>query len=167
MKICYWLIEENDDENYWNRLSKLDTETNYILFEPKERPKNLELIKNNILKVKNNVNFILLATINEKIVSYISLNRDMLNKIKHIGYIVIGVLKDYRGLGIGSNLFNELELWARNNKITKLELTVICENTIAKNLYDSKGFIVEGVKKNSVFMNNKYYDEYYMGKVLK
>ena len=39
------------------------------------------------------------------------------------------------------------------------------QNEAAKHLYEKNGFVVEGIKKNSIFMDGNYIDEYYMGKV--
>ena len=81
-------------------------------------------------------------------------------------YIVTGVRKSYRRKGIGRELFHQLEVWARENQVTRLELTVMCTNSIAKHLYEKNGFMVEGVKRNSMCVNGKYIDELYMAKLL-
>jgi RimJ/RimL family protein N-acetyltransferase len=38
-------------------------------------------------------------------------------------------------------------------------------NTSAKHLYEKNGFNVEGIKKNSMIVDGKYVDEYYMAKL--
>ena len=80
-------------------------------------------------------------------------------------YNVCGILKDYRGKGIGTEFFKQLDIWAEKENITRLELTVICENKIAKHLYEKNGFEIEGIKRNSVFRDGKYLDEFYMAKI--
>lgn len=86
-------------------------------------------------------------------------------RIKHTGYIVVGIREKYRGNGIGSKLFSELDIWAIENNITRLELSVICSNTIAKHLYEKNGFKVEGIKKNAMIIDGKYVDEFFMAKI--
>ena len=86
-------------------------------------------------------------------------------RIKHTGYIVVGIREKYRGKGIGGKLFSELDTWAIENKITRLELSVICSNTIAKHLYEKNGFKVEGIKKNAMIIDSKYVDEFFMAKI--
>ena len=86
-------------------------------------------------------------------------------RIKHTDYIVVGIREKYRGKGIGSKLFSELDTWAIENKITRLELSVICSNTIAKHLYEKNGFKVEGIKKNTMIIDSKYVDEFFMAKI--
>lgn len=89
-----------------------------------------------------------------------------LQKNKHSTYLVIGILEEFTGKGIGKDLFNELETWASLNSIHRLELTVMKHNERAVSLYKKMGFEIEGVKRNSLLVNNIYVDEYYMSKLL-
>ena len=50
-------------------------------------------------------------------------------------------------------------------KFSRLELTVICENSVAKHLYEKNGFEIEGIKRKSVLVDGKYLDEFYMAKI--
>ena len=36
---------------------------------------------------------------------------------------------------------------------------------MAKHLYEKNGFKVEGIKKNSMIIDDKYVDEFYMAKI--
>ncbi|MGQ3480176.1 GNAT family N-acetyltransferase [Paenibacillus sp. TY11] len=47
---------------------------------------------------------------------------------QHSAYLVIGILKEYTGRGIGTNLFQRLEHWAITHNILRLELTVVIQN---------------------------------------
>ena len=47
----------------------------------------------------------------------------------------------------------------------RLELTVEVTNTIAINLYKRQGFVIEGTKKNTMFVDGVFVDEYMMAKV--
>ena len=51
------------------------------------------------------------------------------------------------------------------NNITRIELTVIYSNTIAKHLYEKNGFIVEGIKKKAMIIDDKYVDVFSMAKI--
>ena len=68
-------------------------------------------------------------------------------------------------MGIGSKLFSELDKWARENNLTRLELTVVSSNMVAKYLYEKNGFEIEGTRKNAMIIDGKYVDEYYMAKL--
>ncbi len=82
-------------------------------------------------------------------------------KTKHRGRIGIAVTSKYRGMGIGSLLFDEMISIARNrNGVTQLELEVIKENERAKRLYTSKGFVKTGDRPRVLRLpNGKYLDE--------
>ena len=125
----------------------------------------INIIKNIIEKSINGDNLILIAIDEENIVGFLSAQKGEYKRIKHTDYIVVGIREKYRGKGIGSKLFSELDTWAIENKITRLELSVICSNTIAKHLYEKNGFKVEGIKKNAMIIDGKYVDEFFMAKI--
>lgn len=52
------------------------------------------------------------------------------------------------------------------NRIVRLELTVLCTNKIALNLYKKSGFEIEGTKRKSMYIDGEYVDEYYMSKII-
>lgn len=92
---------------------------------------------------------------------YLSAEKGSLNRIAHSAYIVVGILSEYRGKGIGTEFFRRLDIWAEEMKVSRLELTVICENSVAKHLYEKNGFEIE---RKSVLVDGKYLDEFYMAK---
>ncbi len=157
--------EINDADNMLKMLLELDKETEYMLFEADERPNDVNRVKAMINQSINGDNLLLIAIEDDNIIGFLSAQREILRKIKHIAYIVVGIREKFRGKGIGKKLFCELDLWAKENNISRLELTVMCPNTIAKQLYEKSGFEVEGIKRNAIFMNDKYIDEYYMSKI--
>ena len=59
-----------------------------------------------------------------------------------------------------------LESWAMENNCHRLELTVMSHNERAVALYTKCGFEREGVKRDSLFVNGKYVNEYYMSKLI-
>jgi RimJ/RimL family protein N-acetyltransferase len=85
---------------------------------------------------------------------------------RHNGYIVIGILRQYQGKGIGAGLFREMDVWARNTEIARLELTVMTHNERAIALYLKNGFEMEGTKRKSLVIDGQWVDEYYMSKIL-
>lgn len=74
------------------------------------------------------------------------------------------VNKDFRRRGIGTDtvltimkyVFNELQL-------NRLDTTIIAHNTASKKLFLKCGFKIEGLKKEALFKNGKYYDNYILG----
>ncbi|MFL8936791.1 GNAT family N-acetyltransferase [Rossellomorea oryzaecorticis] len=88
------------------------------------------------------------------------------SKEETFGYLVAGILKEYRGQGAGTLLFQAVEEWAVIHGISRLELTAVTRNTPGIALYKKCGFQVEGTKRNSLIINGDYHDEYYMSKLL-
>ena len=67
--------------------------------------------------------------------------------LSHTAYIVICILKDYSGKGVGTAFFKNLDNWAKESDIIRLELTVERHNKTARHLYEKSGFEIEGIRK--------------------
>ena len=154
-----------DANKYLDMLLNLDNETKFMMFESGERPTDINIVKNTIKQSIDGEDLLLVATDDEDIVGFLSAQRGTQNRIRHSAYIVVGIREKFRGIGIGSKLFSILDIWAKENNITRLELSVICSNDIARRLYEKNGFEIEGIKKNSMIIDGKYVDEYYMAKL--
>lgn len=160
--------EEQHAESYHKMVLQLDHETEYMLYEIGERKVTVEQIQQ---KLKHRVPqeeglFLVEDKATQTIGGFISASRGYQNRIRHSAYIVVGLLANFRGLGIGTAFFNEIEKWAQANQISRLELTVMAHNVAGIGLYEKAGFFKEGVKKNSVYVNGQFYDEFYMAKLL-
>lgn len=159
-------VEIEDAEKFLDMLKQLDNETKNLMFEPGERKTSIEEMKSRIKNINASNSLMLVAEKEQNIVGFLSAQRGFANRIKHSSYIVIGILKSYRGKKIGTKLFEELEKWALENNITRLELTVMVHNEGAIRLYKNRGFKIEGLKEKSLFVDGRYVDEYYMAKFL-
>lgn len=160
-------ITVNDADAFWNMQFELDKETKFMMYEPNERTKNLNLPKSLIQEAIEGNDLLLVGENDEKkIIGFLSAQRGGPNRIKHTAYIVVGIRKDFQGKGIGSKFFEELNIWALQKNVTRLELTVMCSNILAKHLYEKNGFVIEGIKKNSMFVDGEYVDEFYMAKLV-
>jgi RimJ/RimL family protein N-acetyltransferase len=159
-------IEIKDSERFLNMLKQLDNETNHMMFEPGERKTTIEEMELEITNIHDSKSLLLVAEDNGEIVGFLSSERGFAKRIRHRAYIVVGILKDYWGRKIGVQLFEELEKWALGNTVTRLELTVMQHNEGAIRLYEKMGFKKEGLKENSMIVDGKYVNEYYMAKNL-
>lgn len=159
-------VEVEDSEALLTMLKQLDCETKNMMYEKGERKTSIEEMKSNIIDINASNSLMLVAEDKETIDGFLSAERGFANRIKHSAYIVIGILKNYRGKKIGTELFDELVNWALDNDIKRLELTVMTHNEGAIKLYKEMGFKVEGLKEKSLVVDGKYIDEYYMAKIL-
>lgn len=158
-----------DVEGLWVLLNALDIETDHMMYEPRERERRTDIreLRDDIQKnVINGNDFLLAAMEDSKIIGYIRAERGRFNRISHTAYIVIGILKEYCGKGIGTALFENLDRWAKENNIVRLELTVECRNEAARRLYEKSGFKIEGIREKAMLVNGVFADEYYMAKIL-
>lgn len=101
----YRKLVKTDAERFWEMMNQLDHETKYMLYEPGERIKNIARIESLIENSVEGEDFLLVAEENDKIVGYISAQKGGLKRIAHSAYIVVGVLQNYRGKGIGTEFF--------------------------------------------------------------
>lgn len=161
-------VTSADAKRLWDAMLKLDLETSFMMYEPGEREGNssLHALEENILEAEKYGDFWLTAEDDGRIVGYIKAERGRFRRIAHSAYIVVGILSDYCGHGIGTEFFSRLGQWAKKEGIVRLELTVQCRNTAAVRLYEKCGFQIEGTKVKSMVVDGEFVDEYYMAKVM-
>jgi len=160
-------IQIEDAENLINLIKEVEATSDYMLMEPGERKTTPEQQAKQLEGLARQTNAtILVAENDDRLVGYMFVLGGTAQKTKHSAYIVIGILNEYRGQGVGTALFKHAEEWARSQQITRLELTTVTENTAGVALYKKSGFEIEGVKRNSLNINGNYVDEYYMSKLL-
>lgn len=109
----------------------------------------------------------LVATIDNKIVGYLTFTTMQRERLVHRGDMGVATLKAYWGLGIGAFLIEELFNWVeKNESISKIELQVRVDNKRAIDLYTRWGFVIEGRIARGIKVEDKYYDLYNMGKCI-
>ncbi|PIC57965.1 GNAT family N-acetyltransferase [Sporosarcina sp. P12(2017)] len=161
-------IENSDAEKLSNLIQQVEASSEYMLWEAGEREIEDERQKKMIERMKDSNNFTILVAENKnnELVGYLFAIGVDAKRNKHSAYIVVGISENYRGQGVGSKLFKELEQWATQHSIRRLELTVVTGNQAGLSLYKKMGFEVEGIKRHSLFINDEFVDEYYMAKII-
>lgn len=160
-------VKIEDAEKLINLIKEVEATSDFMLMEAGERKTTPEQQAKHLERIANQPNAtILVAEKDNKLIGYMFVLGGTAQKTKHAAYIVIGILNDYRGQGVGTALFKHAEEWAKSQHITRLELTAVTENAAGVALYKKSGFEIEGVKRNSLKINGNYVDEYYMSKLL-
>lgn len=161
-------IEVSDTEKLSHLMQQVEASSEYMLWEAGEREIENERQKKMIKRMKDSSNSTIFIAVseNKEIVGYIFAIGGNMKRNKHSAYIVVGISKNYRGQGVGTKLFKELEKWAIQHDIHRLELTVVTRNQAGLSLYKKMGFDVEGTKRHSLFINDEFVDEYYMSKLV-
>lgn len=84
---------------------------------------------------------------------------------RHVANIGMGVADSFTGRGVGSALLVELLSLADNwLNLSRLELTVFCDNAAAVHLYGKFGFEIEGKHRAYALRNGVYADAYAMAR---
>jgi len=160
-------IRQDDAAMFLSLRKQLDTETNFMLLEPGERKTNEETVRqqlNNILAQDNAT--LLVVEENDTLVGFIAADGGFFRRNYHTAKLVIGLLKSHQGLGLGTQLFEKIEAWAKDHQIHRLELMVMKHNQAAIALYQKMGFTVEGLKRDNLLINGEWIDELLMAKIL-
>ncbi|MEI3605039.1 GNAT family protein [Pseudogracilibacillus sp. SE30717A] len=161
-------IEISDAEKLSYLIQQVEASSEYMLWESGEKEINSMQQNKRIDRIKNSENSTILVAENDRneLVGYLFAIGGNAKRNKHSAYVVVGISEKYRGQGIGSKLFNELDQWATNHGIHRLELTVVTRNEAGLTLYKKMGFEIEGTKRHSLFISNEFVDEYYMSKLI-
>lgn len=84
----------------------------------------------------------------------------------HIIEFGIRIRKDYCSSGLGSKMLLILESLSQILSFKRLQATVRITNTQGINFYLKNGYTIEGLKKDAVYIDGLYQDEYFISKIL-
>jgi RimJ/RimL family protein N-acetyltransferase len=86
---------------------------------------------------------------------------------RHEVVLGMSVAREWRGQGVGKKLMARAIEWARGTGIvTRIELLVFTRNEVARHLYESFGFVVEGCLRRAVLRDGEYFDDLIMALLL-
>lgn len=160
-------VTRHDVDKLASLIQQVERESDFMLFEADERIITPEQQLKRIESMQNEENStIIVAEVDHQLVGYLVAIGGSANRNKYSVYIVIGVLSEFAGQGVGTKMFEALLNWAVKQKIHRLELTVMKHNVRAVALYKKMGFEIEGIKRDSLYLNGKFVDEYYMGRII-
>ena len=131
----------DDAEEILSVVKEYIGETEFIPYVEGEFNPSLEDEKKWIQSFNTSNSLLLLAEVDGKIVGNISVNGMTRKMMSHASCIGIGILKEYRGLGIGSFLFEKVLEWAKENPVVEiLWLETYATNRAGLALYGKMGF---------------------------
>lgn len=94
-----------------------------------------------------------------------ALHVDGNGRLRHCGEIALSIHPSYHGQGIGRKIIDALLDIADNwLMLVRVELNVFCDNQTAINLYESSGFVIEGVRKYAAVKNGEHADLFLMAR---
>ncbi|WP_136417431.1 GNAT family N-acetyltransferase [Herbaspirillum sp. ST 5-3] len=98
------------------------------------------------------------ALVEQKVVGWCSAIPIQIDSMRYTGQLYMGVLREWRGHGVGESLLNTTLGNAWKNGLCRVELEVCRSNTNAVRLYKRLGFVLEGVKRNAFHANREFDD---------
>jgi ribosomal protein S18 acetylase RimI-like enzyme len=98
----------------------------------------------------------LVAVADEEVVGWCDIVRDGRLVHAHCGVLGIGVIRPWRGMGVGRSLLTAAlsEAWAKG--LSRVELRVREDNLVAIALYERLGFRVEGRHPDAILVGDRY-----------
>jgi len=118
--------------------------------------------------VPSSIDGMLVAEDGGEIVGYVAVGRaTRLESNRHVADIRgLAVAPDHQGRGLGRALVQAALDAARERGARKVTLRVLAPNTAARALYESCGFVVEGVRRDEFFLDGRYVDDVLMARML-
>jgi ribosomal protein S18 acetylase RimI-like enzyme len=98
------------------------------------------------------------ALVEGRVVGWCDITPRKLEGFRHCAELGMGVLQQYRGMGIGERLVIAALQKAQEKGLERIELEVYASNVPAIKLYEKMGFAVEGVRKKARKIDGKYDD---------
>jgi RimJ/RimL family protein N-acetyltransferase len=107
---------------------------------------------------------VLVAVVDGEVAGYIRLNRSSRFRSSDHVLTVNGIAVDpaRQGRGVGRALIEAAIAEARRRGARRLTLRVFSPNERARRLYESAGFVVEGVLRDEFFLDGRYVDDVLM-----
>ncbi|MGI9281626.1 MAG: GNAT family N-acetyltransferase [Endozoicomonas sp.] len=110
--------------------------------------------------------YILVAEKQGEIVGHGALMHQQNPRRHHVGAFMMAVKDEHHGLGVGSQLLEEILNLADNwLNLRRVEMNVFTDNEPAIHLYKKFGFIVEGESPDYAFRKGEYIGVYHMGRI--
>jgi RimJ/RimL family protein N-acetyltransferase len=146
---------------------RLDDETSFMLLEPGERDTSIETLAGHLEEVSRSDNsVVIVAGWPGGLAGYVELVGGTFRRNRFTTHVVIGVLAEASGHGLGTRLLEEAKRWATARGLHRMELTVMAHNHRAIALYERMGYIHEGRRVGCLLIDGEFLDELSMAMIL-
>ena len=107
----------------------------------------------------------LIAEEDDTFVAFLAVIGSPVPRTRHAAYLALGVLRQWWGRGVATDLMKETLRWAPTVGVSRLELSVMTTNTRAIVVYERLGFKREGLRRRAYMINGLPVDDHLMGYV--
>jgi RimJ/RimL family protein N-acetyltransferase len=157
----------NDAEALMKLKQRLDEETSFMLLEPDERDTSIQTLARHLEEVSQSENsVVIVADRRGDLAGYVELVGGKFRRNRSTTHVVIGVLAEASGKGVGTGLLEEAKRWATARGLHRIELNVMAHNHRAIALYERVGFVHEGRRVDCLLIDGKFLDELSMAMIL-
>jgi len=105
---------------------------------------------------------VLVAEADGDVIGNVLVSVDRGRATEHIGVLSICIAHDWRDVGVGSELIAGAQAWARERGLRKVSLGVFPDNGRAIAVYERRGFVREGLRRQQYRSNDEFRDEVLM-----
>jgi RimJ/RimL family protein N-acetyltransferase len=160
-------IVPDDAAAYWQLRQQIDRETEFLRFEADRYLQTTHHVRSRIeLMLASDNQTIFVAEDGDQLIGFLWAGGGLYRHNRHHVHIILGVRQAYYRQGIGTQMLTTCEEWARNQRLQRLELSVMAHNFPALALYNKQGFRIEGTAPYALCIDGNYIDLHYMSKVL-
>jgi RimJ/RimL family protein N-acetyltransferase len=146
---------------------RLDEETSFMLLEPDERDTSTQTLARHLEEVSRSENsVVIVAGQHGELAGYVELVGGTFRRNRSTTHVIIGVLAEASGKGVGTRLLEEAKRWAAARGLHRIELNVMAHNHRAIALYERMGFVHEGRRVDCLLIDATFLDELYMAMIL-
>ncbi|AQQ52088.1 GNAT family N-acetyltransferase [Planococcus lenghuensis] len=159
--------EPDDARSVIDLQRRVEAASSYMLYSRDERNTSTQNMRKQLAEwKKSGTSLVLIAILNGRQAGYLFFIGNSAKRAAHRAAIVVGVLPEFQGRGIGQALLKKAEESASHRQVSRLELTVAAENKAAIHLYEKAGYMVEGTRRHALLIDGQLQDELYMAKLL-
>ncbi|MGQ0608984.1 MAG: GNAT family N-acetyltransferase [Chloroflexota bacterium] len=112
--------------------------------------------------IRGSEHLALVAESDGEIVGNVLVSVDRGRATEHIGVLSICIAAAWRDVGVGTELVRGAQDWAREHGLRKLSLGVFPDNGRAIAVYERRGFVHEGLRRQQYRSGDEYRDEVLM-----
>ncbi|WP_049926269.1 GNAT family N-acetyltransferase [Halopiger goleimassiliensis] len=102
------------------------------------------------------------ATVDDEVVGWAHLHVPSLEKLSHTAELTVGVLEEYRGMGIGTGLLDRAIEWVEEHGLEKVYQSVPATNEDAIEFFEARGWAIEAVREDHYRLDDESIDEVMM-----
>ncbi|GAA3259590.1 GNAT family N-acetyltransferase [Dactylosporangium siamense] len=146
---------------------RLDEQTSFMLLEPDERDTSTQTLARHLEDVSRSENsVVIVAGQDGELTGYVELAGGKFRRNRSTTHVILGVLTEASGNGIGTRLLQEAQRWAADRGLHRIELNVMAHNHRAIALYERMGFVHEGRRVGCLLIDGNFRDELSMAMIL-